>query len=587
MKYPILKRLALVLMSVSMALSLEISPALQSHRMQIQAKEDDSGLTYAYPEPVYNIDASLLGEEDRKFEFSSREKDVQPYEGTFEERVNQLRRDLPQGRCWNHFSPDSAYSLTSTTDVPCSDHGSRSGSVKCNSFDQGVQCAGFAYLCYYKCHGYLRSSRIGTRYVVGNEGIRAGDVIRMSGHTAFVWNVNGDQLSILEANYGASCRIDHSRTVRASEVLHYWTPKAYVLHYNANGGQGSPNAKIVPIDTPYTLGDGALWRPGYQFAGWTVSRLTSSESLYEKNGTRAYFADPVQAQQEGWKLAVVASWESLTPSDFGQPLAQSGDDIELRAVWKEKTRTLSFDPGIGQGTMEPILVSLGEGGTQIPACTFIHDAMAFNGWLVYRPNGQILCSSDGTLRGDLRYFDTIPNARGAGYSPVQIPDGAVIHTLGDDSEEPLRLEAQWTGYSRARAERVNLQRLYNPNSGEHFYTESAVERDALVQMGWTYEGEGWTAPVQSELPVYRLYNPNAGDHHYTLSEAEKDGLVRAGWIYEKIGWYSDPAKGVPIYRQYNPNAKAGAHNFTKSSQENQALGRLGWVAEGISWYGTK
>ncbi|UNT92846.1 CHAP domain-containing protein [Allobaculum sp. Allo2] len=199
-----------------------------------------------------------------------------------------------------------------------------------------MQCAGFAYLCYYKCHGYLRSSRIGTRYVVGNEGIRAGDVIRMSGHTAFVWNVNGDQLSILEANYGALCRIDHSRTVRASEVLHYWTPKAYVLHYNANGGQGSPNAKIVPIDTPYTLGDGALWRPGYQFAGWTVSRLTSSESLYEKNGTRAYFADPVQAQQEGWKLAVVASWESLTPSDFGQPLAQSGDDIELRAVWKEK-----------------------------------------------------------------------------------------------------------------------------------------------------------------------------------------------------------------------------------------------------------
>ncbi|MFR7639724.1 MAG: hypothetical protein ACLUYS_08820 [Allobaculum sp.] len=52
MKYPILKQLALVLMSVSMALSLEISPALQSHRMQIQAKEDDSGLTYAYPEPV-------------------------------------------------------------------------------------------------------------------------------------------------------------------------------------------------------------------------------------------------------------------------------------------------------------------------------------------------------------------------------------------------------------------------------------------------------------------------------------------------------------------------------------------------------
>lgn len=36
-----------------------------------------------------------------------------------------------------------------------------------------------------------------------------------------------------------------------------------------------------------------------------------------------------------------------------------------------------------------------------------------------------------------------------------------------------------------------MHRLYNPNSGEHFYTASEVERDHLVSIGWLYEDFGW------------------------------------------------------------------------------------------------
>ncbi len=132
---------------------------------------------------------------------------------------------------------------------------------------------------------------------------------------------------------------------------------------------------------------------------------------------------------------------------------------------------------------------------------------------------------------------------------------------------------------------VAMFRIYNPNSGEHFYTSSSEERDNLVRLGWTYEGVGWKAPTSSNTPVYRLYNGNAGEHHYTMSASERDNLVRLGWKYEGIGWYSDDSKRVAVYRQYNPNAFANNHNYTPSLDEHNWLIGLGWKNEGIGWYG--
>ena len=132
---------------------------------------------------------------------------------------------------------------------------------------------------------------------------------------------------------------------------------------------------------------------------------------------------------------------------------------------------------------------------------------------------------------------------------------------------------------------VEMYRLYNPNSGEHFYTSDPAERDNLYSLGWNYEGIGWNAPAMSNTPVYRLYNQYGGEHHYTTSIAERDSLVAAGWTYERIGWYSDDARTVPLYRQYNPNAFANNHNYTTSLDENNFLVSLGWRAEDIGWYG--
>ncbi|GFH40469.1 hypothetical protein [Pseudolactococcus insecticola] len=130
-----------------------------------------------------------------------------------------------------------------------------------------------------------------------------------------------------------------------------------------------------------------------------------------------------------------------------------------------------------------------------------------------------------------------------------------------------------------------MYRVYNPNSGEHFYTSATAERNNLVKLGWRYEGIGWVAPQKSSTPVYRMYNKNAGDHHYTTLAAERDMLVKAGWRYEGIGWYSSDTKTAPVYRAYNANAKkAGSHNYTLNGGEQSVLVGLGWRNEGIGWY---
>lgn len=137
---------------------------------------------------------------------------------------------------------------------------------------------------------------------------------------------------------------------------------------------------------------------------------------------------------------------------------------------------------------------------------------------------------------------------------------------------------------------IAMQRLYNPYTGEHFYTSSTQERDALKRAGWRYEGIGWTAPKTGD-PVYRLYNPYApgGDHHYTTSTRERDTLKQAGWRYEGVGWMSATIADKtrkPLHREYNPYATTGTHNYTLDTTEHRHLITLGWHDEGTAWYAT-
>ena len=149
----------------------------------------------------------------------------------------------------------------------------------------------------------------------------------------------------------------------------------------------------------------------------------------------------------------------------------------------------------------------------------------------------------------------------------------------EDPEKPEQPE---------KIETTPMYRLFNPNTGEHFYTGSIEERDMLDEAGWNYEGVAWNAPIYIGEPVYRVFNPISGDHHYTMSQEEVDNLVAIGWQYEGVAWNSAPAnhdEAIAQFRLYNPNADIGSHHYTSSTEERETLVSLGWIFEGMGWFG--
>ncbi|GAB2024846.1 hypothetical protein OfM1_09170 [Lactovum odontotermitis] len=141
----------------------------------------------------------------------------------------------------------------------------------------------------------------------------------------------------------------------------------------------------------------------------------------------------------------------------------------------------------------------------------------------------------------------------------------------------------------APKDEVPVYRLYNKNTGEHFYTPSAYELISLQKAGWTSEGIGWYAPQTGE-PVYRIYNPNAkgGDHYYTKSKFEAEHNVSLGWKWDNDGKPAFYSGGdVANFVAYNPNADSGAHNYTTDMNEQNNLLNLGWKYSSIAWKALK
>lgn len=131
----------------------------------------------------------------------------------------------------------------------------------------------------------------------------------------------------------------------------------------------------------------------------------------------------------------------------------------------------------------------------------------------------------------------------------------------------------------------NIYRLYNRNTGEHFYTAAAEEKDALIKAGWSYEGIGWVGLTTGD-EVYRLYNPNAegGDHYYTTNAKEADSLCKLGWILDNDGQPVFMSGGdIDLYVAYNPNASSGTHNYTTNRNEQESLLHAGWLHDQVAW----
>lgn len=138
---------------------------------------------------------------------------------------------------------------------------------------------------------------------------------------------------------------------------------------------------------------------------------------------------------------------------------------------------------------------------------------------------------------------------------------------------------------------VRMYRAYNPNADYHFFTTSLEEFDNAVAHGYRDEttGRAGFKVLETEgngsTAIFRLYNLQTGRHYYTASAAERDYLVSivpppasgpdtrtSGWRYEKVeGFiYTDEAPGTTeIFRLYNNNS--GVHLYTEDANYKDAV----------------
>ncbi len=292
---------------------------------------------------------------------------------------------------------------------------------------------------------------------------------------------------------------------------------------------------------------------------------------------------------------------ALTCSLYGSTTLAEGDTIELLGITASTTATKSSSVGsypitLSGGTANPnYTVVLGEeSGTYTIAPADISKAevtLAQTSY-IYDGSAKEPAVTSVTLGGkslvagtdyDVSYAANVnvgtasATVTGKGNYTGSATAAFAIEAKAEPKPEPIP--------EPEPVEKTSTYRLYNPYSGEHFFTSDSEGRDTVVAAGWIDEGEGWMAPSKSDTPVYRLYNSYAGEHHFTLSADERDALVAAGWTDEGTGWYSDDAKAVPVLREYNPNEFSCNHNFTTSQEEHDGLVAIGWLDEGIAWYG--
>ena len=93
-------------------------------------------------------------------------------------------------------------------------------------------------------------------------------------------------------------------------------------------------------------------------------------------------------------------------------------------------------------------------------------------------------------------------------------------------------------------------RFFNTQTGTHFFTQSTVERDNILDTlpQFSFEGEaykGYTEQVDGSIPLYRFFNTQTGTHFYTAAEAEKDSIIEnlPTFNFEGTAYWVDPVMG--------------------------------------------
>lgn len=145
----------------------------------------------------------------------------------------------------------------------------------------------------------------------------------------------------------------------------------------------------------------------------------------------------------------------------------------------------------------------------------------------------------------------------------------------------------------ARSGELTMYRFFRPDTGTHFYTTTAAERNSVAKNpGYRYEGQVAyvlqpSSTTTGTTALNRFYTPPTGTHFYTASQTEYARVLTypqytLDGVAAKV--YANQATGtVPMYRFFRPDT--GTHFYSASTAEVAAVKQMpGYRYEGVAYF---
>lgn len=151
--------------------------------------------------------------------------------------LSTLVKRFPQGKYWNHVGKTNDPDGITTT--PCISHGNCHwlvNSCNCNSFDNAIQCMGYAHKISYEITGVYPRNNYVKHTTLKASDLRVGDIIRYrwNGHSICVTGVKGNKISFTDCNYVGRCQIRWD-VMNLSDIIGF----SYVLRLKGNQRKNS------------------------------------------------------------------------------------------------------------------------------------------------------------------------------------------------------------------------------------------------------------------------------------------------------------------------------------------------------------
>lgn len=233
-----------------------------------------------------------------------------------------LVNKFPNGEYWNHVGksndPDG---ITST---PCAGHSNCHWGVNscdCNSFDNAIQCMGYAHKISYEITGVMPRNNYVKYTTLKASELRVGDIIRYrwNGHSICVTGVKGDVISFTDCNYIGRCQIRWA-TMKIADIVGF----TYVLRLKGNERKNSnlyfyENADGYKPETDTEVNH-EIWQMGDSSLNIRSTRKTSANILGKiPAGTRFNIYDKYYDGTYIWGKVVygdIMGWCALNYSEY-------------------------------------------------------------------------------------------------------------------------------------------------------------------------------------------------------------------------------------------------------------------------------